>query len=108
LLAHALRELGRPDAGGQGLRHVFVLLGLAGDAEAMKIASHAVHSDAPGVRGTAIEYLENVVPDPVRAPLMRRLGVDQPRPRAPRPETRDELLRTQVHLAMGDDKPEDL
>jgi hypothetical protein len=108
LLAHALRELGRPDAGGQGLRHVFVLLGLAGDAEAMKIASHAVHSDAPGVRGTAIEYLENVVPDPVRAQLMRRLGVDQPRPRAPRPETRDELLRTQVHLAMGDDKPEDL
>ena len=108
LLAHALRELGRPDAGGYGLRHVFVLLGLAGDAEAMKIASHAVFSDTPGVRGTALEYLENVVPDPVRAPLMHRLGVDQPRHRAPRAETRDELLKTAIHLAIADDKPEEL
>ena len=108
LLAHALRELGRPDAGGYGLRHVFVLLGLAGDAEAMKIASHAVFSETPGVRGTALEYLENVVPDPVRAPLMRRLGVDQPRHRAPRAETRDELLKTAIHLAIADDKPEEL
>ncbi len=108
LLAHALRELGRPDAGGHGLRHVFVLLGLAGDAEAMKIASHAVFSDTPGVRGTALEYLENVVPDPVRAPLMHRLGVDQPRHRAPRAETRDELLKTAIHLAIADEKAEDL
>jgi AAA family ATP:ADP antiporter len=108
LLGHALRELSRPDAGGHGLRHVFVLLGLAGDTEAMRIASHAVHSDAPGVRGTALEYLENVVPDPVRAPLMRRLGVDQPRRGAPRAETRDELLKTAVHLAIAEDKPEEL
>ena len=108
LLAHALRELGRPDSGGHGLRHVFVLLGLAGDAEAMKIASHAVFSDAPGVRGTALEYLDNVVPDPVRAPLMRRLGVDQPRHGTARAETRDELLKTAVHLPMADDKAEDL
>ena len=108
LEAHALRELGRPDAAGHGLRHVFVLLGLAGDAVAMKIASHAVHSDAPGVRGTALEYLENVVPDPVRAPLMHRLGVDQPRRGKPRAETRDELLKTAMVLALPDDKPEEL
>jgi len=108
LLAHALREIARPDPGGQGLRHVFVLLGLAGDAEAMRIASHAVYSDAPGVRGTALEYLENVVPDPVRAPFMRRLGVDQPHHGTPRAETRDELLKTAVHMAMTDDKPEEL
>lgn len=107
LLAHALRELGRPDPAGHGLRHVFVLLGLAGDGEAMKIAAQAVHSQAPGVRGTALEYLENVVPEPVRAPLMRRLGVDHPRPAAPRAETRDELLKTAVHLAIADEK-EDL
>lgn len=108
LLAHAVGELGRPDPGGHGLRHVFVLLGLTGDAEAMKIASHAVYSDAPGVRGTALEYLEHVVPDPVRAPLMRRLGVNQPRHGMPRAETRDELLKTAVHLAITDDKPEEL
>lgn len=107
LLAHALRELGRPDSGGHGLRHVFVLLGLAGDAEAMKVASHAVHSDAPGVRGTALEYLDNVVPDPIRAVLMHRLGVDQPRHVTPRVETRDELLKTAMHLVMREDKPEE-
>jgi hypothetical protein len=107
LLAHALRELGRPDPAGHGLRHVFVLLGLAGDGEAMKIASHAVHSQAPGVRGTALEYLENVVPDPVRAPLMHRLGVDRPRP-MPRAESRDALLKTAAQLALGEEKPEDL
>jgi hypothetical protein len=73
----------------------------------MKIASHAVHSQAPGVRGTALEYLENVVPDPLRQPLMRRLGVDHPRP-TPRADSRDELLKTAMHLAIVDDKPEEL
>jgi AAA family ATP:ADP antiporter len=107
LFAHAVRELGRPDAGGHGLRHVFVLLGLAGDPEAMKIAAQAVHSDTPGVRGTALEYLDNVVPEHVRGLLMRRLGVDQPH-RPPRAETRDELLKTAVLLPMTDEKAEDL
>ena len=60
------------------------------------------------MRGTALEYLDNVVAEPVRAPLMRRLGVDQPRHRAPRAETRDELLKTAIHLAIADDKPEEL
>ena len=108
LLAHARRELDLPDDAGHGLRHVFVLLGLAEEAEAMRIASQAVFSDASAVRGTALEYLENVVPDPVRAPLMRRLGVNQPRPAAPRADARDALLKTGVHLAMVEDKPEDL
>jgi hypothetical protein len=108
LLGLAQRELERPDPGGHGLRHVFVLLGLAGDAEAMRIASLAAHSDAPGVRGTALEYLDNVLREPVRGLLLRRLGVDQPRHVAPRADSRDELLKTAVHLAIVEDKPEDL
>lgn len=108
LLAHALRELDGPDTGGHRLRHVFVLLGLAGEAEPMRIASHAVFSDAPGVRGTALEYLENVVPDPVRGALMRRLGAGAAPRAKPRPETRDELLKTVAILAIVDEKPEDL
>jgi hypothetical protein len=74
----------------------------------MRIAALAAHSDAPGVRGTALEYLDNVLPEPVRGLLLRRLGSDQPRPAAPRPDTRDELLKTAVHLAIGEDKPEEL
>jgi hypothetical protein len=73
----------------------------------MRIAAHAVFSDRPGVRGTALEYLENVVPDAVRAPLLKRLGADRPRPQT-RTDTRDALLKSAVMLVIAEEKPEEL
>jgi hypothetical protein len=34
--------------------------------------------------------------------------VDQPRHETPRAESRDELLKTAIHLALGDEKAEEL
>jgi hypothetical protein len=85
VLAAAQRELGRSDEDGRGLAHVFVMLGLVGDAEAMRVAAQAARSDAPGARGTALEYLDNVVAEPLRSALLRRLG--EKAPSAPEPAT---------------------
>jgi hypothetical protein len=51
------------------LEHVFNLLGLALPAEPLRIALQALHTDDATLRGTALEYLESVLPDDVRAPL---------------------------------------
>ena len=98
VLAAAERELGRPDDDGRGLAHVFVLLGLAGDAEAMRVAAQAVRADAPGVRGTAIEYLDNVVAEPLRSALLRRLGETAPAAPRHRAGAREDLLKSAAHL----------
>jgi hypothetical protein len=54
---------------GSGLEHVFTVLGLALPAEPLRIALHAVQTDDPELRGTALEYLESILPPDVRAQL---------------------------------------
>jgi hypothetical protein len=52
-----------------GLAHVFTVLGLALPAEPLRIALHAVQTADPELRGTALEYLESILPADVRAQL---------------------------------------
>jgi len=59
-----------------GLDHVFTLLGLTLPAEPLRIALQAVSTSNPMLRGTALEYLESVLPEQVRAPLWPFLEVD--------------------------------
>ncbi|HET7504539.1 MAG TPA: MFS transporter [Kofleriaceae bacterium] len=54
---------------GAGLEHVFTVLGLALPAEPLRIALHAVQTDDAELRGTALEYLESILPPDVRAQL---------------------------------------
>jgi hypothetical protein len=54
---------------GAGLEHVFTVLGLALPAEPLRIALHAVQTDDAELRGTALEYLESILPADVRAQL---------------------------------------
>jgi hypothetical protein len=61
---------------------VFTVLGLALPAEPLRIALHAVQTDDPELRGTALEYLESVLPERVRELLWPFLEVDGA-PRAP-------------------------
>jgi len=70
-----------------GLDHVFTLLGLALPAEPLRIALQAVSTRDPQLRGTALEYLESVLPERVRAPLWPFLEVDRV-DRAARPAAR--------------------
>jgi AAA family ATP:ADP antiporter len=80
----------------RGLAHVFTLLALAGDREHLQIAHLALTGRDAVMRGTALEYLENVLPEPVRAALWPHLGVRTRRDQAARPrqEVERELLRS--------------
>ena len=67
-----LRELPR---GKVALEHVFTLLSLLVDREPLAIAYSIVSRTAqPALRGTAIEYLDNVLPEGLRAPVLEVLG----------------------------------
>jgi hypothetical protein len=57
------------------LGHVFVLLGLVLDPKATRLAMYALQSRDKLMRGTALEYLENVLPPDVCVLLWRRIGV---------------------------------
>ncbi|HTJ47431.1 MAG TPA: hypothetical protein VL463_35275 [Kofleriaceae bacterium] len=77
-----------------GLQHVFTVLSLVLPAEPLRIALHAVQTDDPALRGTALEYLESILPADLRAQLWPLLegegeasGLSQSMKR-----TRDDLL----------------
>jgi hypothetical protein len=76
--------------------HVFALLSLILDAEPVLISLQALRGENPRLRGTALEYLENVLSREVREALWMGLGIAQaPRGpgRAPQ-EMEDELLQS--------------
>ena len=59
----------------RNLEHVFTILSLWLDADALQLAFHAVYSTDRNLRGTALEYLENVLPDDIRVNLWRHIGI---------------------------------
>ncbi|MCB1749297.1 MAG: hypothetical protein KDK06_19130, partial [Gammaproteobacteria bacterium] len=73
-----------------GLEHVFTLLSLVLDRDALRLSFRAVFSSDREMRGTALEYLENVLPEPLRQGLWPRLGEAPTAPRRRRPG--DKLL----------------
>ena len=75
------RGLGGADE--RRLEHVFTLLGLVVPREPVQIAYRAVRSQDRALRGTALEYLENVLPEDVRGVLWPHL--DAPAREAPPP-----------------------
>ncbi len=63
------------------MEHVFTLLGLVLDREALSLALQAVASSDRNLSGTALEYLENVLPEEVRKALWPRLKMHDATPR---------------------------
>jgi AAA family ATP:ADP antiporter len=59
----------KPTQGVEPLRYLFSLFGLVFGPGVMEICYHALQSHDPGIRGTALEYLENQLPQNVRDPL---------------------------------------
>ncbi len=74
----------------RGLEHVFTLLGLVLPTHAVQIALQGIHTTDRALRGTALEYLESVLPADVRTLLWDHVEPDHP-PQPPRP--RDEVLQ---------------
>jgi len=57
-----------------GVEHVFTLLALVLDPDAVYLAMQAMFSDDENLRGTALEYLENVLPSDLYNDLQAHLG----------------------------------
>ena len=74
-----------PAGEGRGVEHVFTLLSLVLEREPLKIALWAVRGEDHALRGTALEYLDNVLPESLRLTLWSRLGVSAPTARSARP-----------------------
>jgi ATP:ADP antiporter, AAA family len=75
---------------GRSLTHVFTLLTLALPAQPLQIAFRSLQTEDMQLRGTALEYLDGVLPAPIRDRLWPYLEVLGPVSRRARP--RDEIL----------------
>jgi len=80
----------------RSLQHLFTLLALIHPAETLRIAFHGLHSDDAQLRGTALEYLESILPSDIWTRLSPLL--DRPEPGEPRRQlrSRDEILAEMV------------
>jgi hypothetical protein len=66
------------DRANQSLAHVFVLLSLVLPTTPLQIAYRGLHTTDPVLRGTALEYLEGVLPPDIRERLWPFLGTSAP------------------------------
>jgi hypothetical protein len=88
------------------LEHVIAILSLVVEGEPLRIALRAMRGDDPALRGTALEYLDLVLPPEVREALWPRLGAVRPAPSGRSPaEMRDELLRSSSQWTVATRRP---
>jgi AAA family ATP:ADP antiporter len=87
----------------QSLAHVFTLLALVLPPEPLRVAFCALHTTDQALRGTALEYLDAVLPADIREQLWPFLECDP----APRPSTRRredivaDLLRSNESIVLN-------
>jgi ATP:ADP antiporter, AAA family len=80
------------DRAGQSLAHVFTLLSLVLPTAPLQIAYRGLHTNDPKLRGTAIEYLEGVLPQDLSQRLSPFLGSSKEEPGPRDSRARDEIL----------------
>lgn len=85
------------------LEHVFRLLALVAPREASVAAFHALSAADPQLRGTALEWLDAVLPAPVREALLPHLDGVEPPPRSLRSPQKlmDELMAKSATVRMA-------
>jgi ATP:ADP antiporter, AAA family len=91
------------DRAGQSLAHVFTLLSLVLPREPLQIAFRGLQTGDQNLRGTALEYLEGVLPAGVRERLWPFLEDRRPPRRSPRPHDQilAELLRSNQSIMVN-------
>jgi AAA family ATP:ADP antiporter len=89
----------------RSVEHLFTLLSLVLPRETLRLAFHALHTNDPYLRGTALEYLETVLPDSVWAklsPLLEQGEVPAARVRGSASALQDLLAsRESISLALA-------
>jgi hypothetical protein len=86
----ALAEIERGPLSREASDHVFALLALSITRGSLELVRQGLKTDDPKLRGTALEYLESLLPEAVRGPLVQAL--------AQRPEPRLGELRSETQL----------
>ena len=91
------------DRAGQSLAHVFTLLSLVLPREPLRIAFLGLHAADQQLQGTALEYLEGVLPPQVRDRLWPFLEDRRPAGRVARPreEILSDLLRSNQSIMVN-------
>jgi ATP:ADP antiporter, AAA family len=91
------------DRASRSLAHVFTLLSLVLPGEPLQIAYRGLQTDDQNLRGTALEYLEGVLPPDIRERLWPYLEDQRPATRATRPreEILHDLLRSQNSIMLN-------
>jgi hypothetical protein len=94
VIGAVLREIERGEEA--ALNHVFTLLGLVFEGDALELARRALTSSDDKLRGTALEYLEHVLPEPVRSGLFTQIKAGRlpQKPVRKAAELEDELKRS--------------
>src|SRR5262249_46473522 len=90
------------DRAGESLAHVFTLLSLVLPREPLQIAFRSLHTGDAYLQGTALEYLEGVLPAAIRAtlwPFLARRPVT--RSARPRAEVVADLLRSNLSILLN-------
>ncbi|HEY0991754.1 MAG TPA: hypothetical protein VGD80_32095 [Kofleriaceae bacterium] len=84
----------------RSLEHVFTLLSLAWPREPLIVAFRGLHTRDEGLRGTALEYLEGILPAPISISLLPFLDDrrDAGQARRPRAEILAELMRSNASI----------
>jgi hypothetical protein len=91
------------DRTNRSLEHVFTLLALMFEPEPLRIAYRGLHANDLHLRGTALEYLESILPTTVRDllwPLLEDTSARPPGPARSRQEVLDDLLRSNRSIAI--------
>ena len=90
------------DRAGTSLSHVFTLLSLVLPREPLQIAFRSLHTDDRQLQGTALEYLDGILPPVIRQKLWPFLE-RQPAARGtwPRDEVMAELLRSHRSITLN-------
>jgi ATP:ADP antiporter, AAA family len=91
------------DRAGQSLSHVFTLLSLVLPRQPLQLAFRSLHTEDQYLQGTALEYLESVLPPPIRQPLWPYLEDRRParRPARPVDEILADLLRSNQSIVIN-------
>jgi ATP/ADP translocase len=75
----------------RSLEHVFTILSLALPKEPLKIAFRGLHTENRDLKGTALEYLESILPERIRKSLWPFLEDDR-KVGSEKPQSREEIL----------------
>jgi AAA family ATP:ADP antiporter len=91
------------DRANQSLAHVFTLLSLVLPTEPLRIAFRGLHTDNQSLRGTALEYLEGVLPPEIRERLWPFLDDQRSRGREnrPREDILADLMRSHLSIMLN-------